>query len=134
MFFTFKLTARRILVITAAIIAVLLGCGLIRTAAAERGVPCKNDSDRIMWLAQYGVLADPTPVWVKDVVIGIDGADGWEQYCERLRKNGFDISDYEGKRATVHCYIGKGDNDGLGIRVISVRERAVAFEIESKSD
>ena len=131
MFITFKLTARKVLAITAAVIIIVLGCNAVKTALTERGVYCENDAERVMWLKQYGIVADPSPLWSKETVISTDGADGWDEYCARLKEEGFDISDCAGKKVTVYCYRGKGSNEGLNIRVLSIGGRAIGFDVES---
>lgn len=128
MFFTFKLTSKRILLITSVLVVVLLFCGFMRAAASEpKGVICKTDDERVAWLSEYGVTASPTLLWQKEATIGTDGI--WAQYADIIARYGFNLSDYEGKRAAVHCYMGTGEYLGKMIRVISVEDRVIAYEM-----
>ncbi len=127
MFFTFKLTSRRTLVITSAVIMLLLAIWFLGALLSESGAYCPTDEARIEWLLSNGITANEQPLWVREVTVGSGG--GWNEYRERLQQQGFDISQYDGKQATVYCYIGTDEYEGRFVRIVSIAERAVAFDI-----
>ncbi len=129
MFFTFKLTSRRTLIITSVVVVIMLVCGFIRAAANEIGVLCPDDTARIEWLETQGVFADTTPLWIRDVTVG--SGDGWDNYATRFISSDCSIIDLEGKRATIHCYMGVGEYADRFVRIVSIGERAVGYDVSN---
>ena len=127
MFVTIRLTLKRMVVITAAIIFALLIADLVRVAAYPQSERYVTHSARAEYLKERGFEIDQNPVSTTSLVIDEQGQSGWSDYAESLKSKGFDITDYFGQRVTVVSYRLKGKTD-QGVRVLLCDNRIVAYE------
>ena len=127
MFLTVRLTLKRMVVITAAIIVVLLIVDVVRVTVYPQSERYVTHSARAEYLKARGLDIDETPVSSTELVIDEQGKSGWSDYAKSLKSKGFDITDYFGQRVTVVSYRLKGKTN-QGVRVLLCDNRIVAYE------
>ena len=127
MFVTIRLTLKRMVVITAAIIFALLVVDVAKEALHPQSERYVTHSARAEYLKEQGFEIDQNPVSTTSLVIDEQGQSGWSDYAESLKSKGFDITDYFGQRVTVVSYRLKGKTD-QGVRVLLCDNRIVAYE------
>lgn len=111
--FTAKLNRRRILAGAAAAVlvcaavagaVVLLGGrgAAVSTAASPKGV--KTNEDRVAYLQSYGWTVVPEAVRVEELIIPEEFDDTYTQYLALQSGQGFDLTQYSGKRVKRYTY------------------------------
>lgn len=109
---TAKLHRGRILAVAAAAVAVcgaLVGANVlggagaaVATAANPKGV--KSNEDRIAYLESYGWQVAPEPVAVEELVVPEEFDETYQQYLDLQSSQGFDLTEYSGKRVKRYTY------------------------------
>ena len=90
-------------------------CGVLLTAAGLGGrdaavsgvvspTGIKTNEDRIAYLESYGWVVGGQPVSVEELVIPEELDDGYSQYLELQASQGFDLTEYQGKRVKRYTY------------------------------
>ena len=128
MFITFKLTLKRLFIITAVIILAVLGLDVAKKIVMPRDGVYVTHAERAEYLKKQGIEVESEPADSKQTVIDEKGAAGWAEYGDRLKKQGFDITPYLGRRVTVEYYRVKGD-DQKAVRMLICDNRVVAYEV-----
>ena len=88
--------------------ALLLGAGLgsrgaaVSTGAAPDGV--RTNEDRIAYLADCGWQVSPQPVAVEELLIPESFDERYTQYLELQSSQGFDLTEYAGRRVKRYTY------------------------------
>ncbi|WP_297214453.1 DUF4830 domain-containing protein [uncultured Flavonifractor sp.] len=111
--FTAKVRKGRLLAVAAAAAVV---CGVLltgsflaggRDAAASASVSpkgVKTNEDRIAYLSSYGWLVSEEPLSVEELVIPETFDETYSQYLELQAAQGFDLTQYAGKRVKRYTY------------------------------
>lgn len=112
--FTAKLNRKKI--VLGAVAAVLL-CGAAvvavsamsaRGALAPNSPPStkgiKTNEDRVAYLEQYGWAVDPQPAAVEELLIPAEFDETYTQYLNLQTAQGFDLSEFCGKRVKRYAY------------------------------
>lgn len=111
--FTTKLRRGRIFACAVAAVllcgAVVTAAGLVNargaavsTAASPKGV--KTNEDRVAYLESYGWTVSGEPVSVEELVIPEEFDETYSQYLELQTGQGFDLTQYCGKRVKRYTY------------------------------
>ena len=109
--FTAKLHRGRILAVAAAAAAVcgvlagvnILGAGAaVSTAASPKGV--KSNEDRVAYLESYGWEVSEEPISVEELLVPEEFDETYAQYLELQSAQGFDLTQYCGKRVRRYTY------------------------------
>ena len=128
MFITFKLTLKKMFVFTAAIIIGVLCVDAVKNAMLPETVRCESVSDCAVYLKKQGVEVEAEPVYSNETVIDAEGKSGWQEYADRLKKQGFDITDYFGKKADIYCFRLK-DRPHKAARMLLCEKRVIGYEV-----
>ena len=128
MFIIFKLTLKKIFIFTAAIIMGVLCVDGVKKAVLPERPTCDNIADCVSYLKNQGFEVDAEPVYSKETVIDKEGNNGWQEYADRLKIKGFDITDYFGKRATVYCFSVKKENN-KAVRMLICEKSVIGYEV-----
>ena len=111
--FTAKVRKGRIVAVAAAAAAV---CGVLLAAAGLSGgrgtaasavvspKDVRTNEDRVAYLESYGWVVDQQPVSVEELIIPEQLDDSYSQYIELQASQGFDLTDYQGKRVKRYTY------------------------------
>ena len=111
--FTAKVRKGRIVAVAAAAAAV---CGVLLAAAGLSGgrgtaasavvspKAVRTNEDRVAYLESYGWVVDQQPVSVEELIIPEQLDDSYSQYIELQASQGFDLTDYQGKRVKRYTY------------------------------
>lgn len=111
--FTARVHRRRIAAVAAAAAVV---CGVlvaavsllnlrgtaVSTAASPKGI--KSEEDRVAYLESYGWTVSGEPVSVEELLIPEEFDETYTQYLELQIAQGFDLSEYRGKRVKRYTY------------------------------
>lgn len=111
--FTAKVSRRKLtaaaaaaLVLCGALVALFLFLGgqeeAVSALVDPRGV--STNEDRIAYLEQYGWTVDPEPVAVEELLIPDTFDDTYTQYLSLQSGQGFDLTQYCGKRVKRYAY------------------------------
>ena len=92
-----------------AVLCFLLGmalvlCALILAIGGGDGARVKTNEDRVKFLENLGWEIDPEPVAVTEVLIPKDFSDVYQKFNELQLEQGYDLSAYQGKKATIYAY------------------------------
>ena len=102
--------------IAAVALAAAVVCGVLltgsvlaegRDAAASAAVSpkgIKTNEDRIAYLSSYGWMVSEQPVSVEELIIPEEFDDTYSQYLELQAAQGFDLTEYAGKRVKRYTY------------------------------
>ena len=102
--------------IAAVALAAAVVCGVLltgsvlaegRDAAASAAVSpkgIKTNEDRIAYLSSYGWMVSDQPVSVEELIIPEEFDDTYSQYLELQAAQGFDLTEYAGKRVKRYTY------------------------------
>lgn len=102
--------------IAAVALAAAVVCGVLltgsvlaegRDAAASAAVSpkgIKTNEDRIAYLSSYGWMVSDQPVSVEELIIPEEFDDTYRQYLELQATQGFDLTEYAGKRVKRYTY------------------------------
>ena len=102
--------------IAAIAVAAVVVCGVLvagsilvggRDAAASAAVDpkgVKTNEDRIAYLGSYGWTVSEEPIAVEELVIPEEFDETYSQYLELQASQGFDLTDYCGKRVKRYTY------------------------------
>ena len=88
----------------------------------DDAVLCKTDTDRVMYLKTQGLVDDPTPLWVKQTVLG----GSWAEYAKQMSGK---VEDYLGSSVTLYCYPLKQGADADCVRVVCCGDEVVGFDL-----
>ena len=111
--FTARLTRGRLV---AGLAAAALLCGAVFTAAGALGgedmaasaaVSPKNirtNQDRVAYLASFGWEVSPDPVAVEELILPEQADETYQSYLDLQAGQGFDLSEYAGKRVKRYTY------------------------------
>jgi len=111
--FTAKIRKGRIaaVALAAAVVCGVLLTGSVlaegRDAAASAAVSpkgVKTNEDRIAYLSSYGWMVSDQPVSVEELIIPEEFDDTYSQYLELQASQGFDLTEYAGKRVKRYTY------------------------------
>lgn len=73
----------------------------------ELNLRASNASERIAYLAQFGLSVNEKPIDVKEVIIPSEFDDVYKNYNEIQLEQGFDLTQYASKRVKQWTYIVK---------------------------
>lgn len=89
-------------VLVAAVSLLNLRGAAVSTAASPKGV--KSEEDRVAYLESYGWTVSGGPVAVEELLIPEEFDETYTQYLELQSAQGFDLSEYRGKRVKRYTY------------------------------
>jgi len=89
-------------VLVAAVSLLNLRGAAVSTAASPKGV--RSEEDRIAYLESYGWTVSEEPVSVEELLIPEEFDETYTQYLELQSAQGFDLSQYRGKRVKRYTY------------------------------
>ena len=86
-----------------------LGGGASQAASASAAAlpspkSVKTNEDRVAYLEQYGGTVDPEPAAVEELLIPETFDETYAQYLDLQASQGFDLTDYCGKRVKRYTY------------------------------
>ncbi len=75
-------------------------------AAASASAPkkVKTNDDRVAYLEYYGWQVNPEPIAVEELLIPEEFDETYEEYLELQTSQGFDLTEYCGKRVKRYTY------------------------------
>ena len=73
-------------------------------SAATGPAGVRSNEDRIAYLESYGWVVGDQPVSVEELVIPEELDDSYSQYLELQASQGFDLTEYQGKRVKRYTY------------------------------
>lgn len=110
--FTAKLHRGRILAVAAAAVVVcgaLVGANVlsgkgaaVATAVSPKGV--KTNEDRVAYLESYGWQVSAKPIAVEELAVPEEFDETYQQYLDLQSSQGFDLTEYCGKRVKRYTY------------------------------
>ena len=110
--FTAKVRRGRIAAVAAAAVevcgvltaALLLGArgAAVSTSASPKGV--RSNEDRVAYLESFGWTVSPEAVMVEELCIPETFDETYTQYLELQQSQGFDLTEYQGKRVKRYTY------------------------------
>ncbi len=78
------------------------GALALDTPPSPKGM--KTNEDRIAYLEEYGWTVDPQPAAVEELLIPTEFNETYTQYLNLQTSQGFDLSEYCGKRVKRYAY------------------------------
>ena len=104
---TTKVSRTKLAAIVAAIVAVVVLAAVI--IAAKQGLPEEpaaggTNEARVAFLARYGWEVNAEPVRTQIVTIPTEDSEVFSRYNELQKSQGFDLTQYAGRRATQYVY------------------------------
>lgn len=110
--FTAKVRRGRIAAVAAAAVvvcgvltaAVVLGTrgAAVSASASPKGV--RTNEDRVAYLESFGWMVSPEAVSVEELRIPEEFDETYTQYLELQKSQGFDLTEYQGKRVKRYTY------------------------------
>ena len=112
--FTAKLKRERLIAGAAAVaalcavVAIAVGVisvrgGTVSASADQKGV--KTNEDRVAYLESFGWTVEPEPLAVEELLIPEEFDETYTQYLELQSSQGFDLTQYCGKRVKRYTYV-----------------------------
>lgn len=111
--FTAKLRKGRIFAVAAAAVIVcgvlvaatgVLGTRSATAAATASPKGIKTNEDRVAYLEHYGWLVSPEPPTTEELTIPKEFDETYSQYLQLQADQGFDLTQYQGKRVKRYTY------------------------------
>ena len=96
---TAKLRRGRLAAGAAALLLALCGAGVL---ASPKGI--KTNEDRVAYLESYGWTVSPEAVSVEELLIPEEFDETYDQYLALQAQQGFDLTQYRGKRVKRYTY------------------------------
>ena len=101
--------------IAAVAAAAAVGCGILVTAGLQGGRSAaasavvspkgvKTNEDRVAYLESYGWAVSAEPISVEELIIPEEFDETYTQYLALQEGQGFDLTDYRGKRVKRYTY------------------------------
>ena len=124
---SFKTSKKKIAIIAAAVILVLVGCVLIFTGGREETfavsamgkyrLEAADNTARIGFLKQFGWKVNEEPVEITEIIIPATFNETYEKYNDIQKEQGLDLSRYCGERCKRWTYeVTNYPNAGEGVR------------------
>ncbi len=90
-----------------------------------------SNEDRLAYLSACGCTAEPEPVQTQEVSIPKEFNEVFTRYNELQKAQGFDLSDYAGKRARRYVYQLVDHPDGTDVHatLIVCQDRVIAADL-----
>ena len=79
-----------------------LPAGVEKTAPSPAKV--RSNEDRVAYLAEYGWDVSPEPVSTEELLIPEEMGDTYQEYLRLQQEQGFDLTQYAGKRVKRYTY------------------------------
>ena len=79
-----------------------LPAGVEKTAPSPAKV--RSNEDRVAYLAEYGWDVSPEPVSTEELLIPDEMGDTYQEYLRLQQEQGFDLTQYAGKRVKRYTY------------------------------
>ena len=106
---------RRALALGGLLAAVLVCAGSVlpafsptRPVGVEQSVPSpakvRSNADRVAYLEEYGWEVSPEPLSTEELVIPEEMDERYQEYLALQQEQGFDLSEYAGKRIKRYTY------------------------------
>lgn len=73
-------------------------------ASVETSKKVKSNEDRISYLENYGWQVDPDPIAMEELLIPEEFDETYEEYLALQSSQGFDLTEYCGKRVKRYTY------------------------------
>lgn len=91
-----------------AVVAIAVGVisvrgGTVSASADQKGV--KTNEDRVAYLESFGWTVQPEPLAVEELLIPEEFDETYTQYLELQSSQGFDLTQYCGKRVKRYTYV-----------------------------
>lgn len=91
-----------------AVVAIAVGVisvrgGMVSASADQKGV--KTNEDRVAYLESFGWTVEPEPLAVEELLIPEEFDETYTQYLELQSSQGFDLTQYCGKRVKRYTYV-----------------------------
>ncbi len=91
-----------------AVVAIAVGVisvqgGTVSASADQKGV--KTNEDRVAYLESFGWTVEPEPLAVEELLIPEEFDETYTQYLELQGSQGFDLTQYCGKRVKRYTYV-----------------------------
>jgi hypothetical protein len=127
-----KLCVAILIGLGAVLVAVVLLSGAIGRGGNEAERAASNE-DRVRYLAELGWEVGPEPLEEKEILIPQEFSGVFEEYNKLQKQQGFDLSRYAGKEATLYSYqvMNYPSPDTVLADLYIVGSRVVAGDIHS---
>lgn len=136
---------RRKLALGALAAAVLCCCALLvgalvpadRQAQAYAAVNTKGirtNEDRIEFLSEYGWQVKENPVTVEELIVPKEFDESYDEYLSLQAEQGFDLTEYAGKRVKRYTYEitnYPGGEGGIRVNLLVCRNTVIGGEVLS---
>jgi len=103
------------------------------TVEGDTALPTEvsSNEERLTYLKACGYTADPEPIQTQEVSIPKEFNEVFTRYNELQQSQGFDLSDYAGKRAKRYVYRLTEHPDGEGVHatLIVYQDRVIAADL-----
>lgn len=142
--FTAKVRRGRIAAVAAAAVvvcgvltaAVVLGTrgAAVSASASPKGV--RTNEDRVAYLESFGWMVSPEAVSVEELRIPEEFDETYTQYLELQKSQGFDLTEYQGKRVKRYTYQltnYPNQTEPVQIALLVYKNRVVGGQIQSAS-
>ncbi len=104
----------------------------ITDVAGMKEAKLKNNEDRVLLLEGYGWVIDKEPLEFMEVKIPNEFDGVYNEYNEIQKKQGFDLSEYAGKRVMRYTYKinnHPSNEDGVVANIIVYKSKLIAGDV-----
>ena len=109
-----------------------LPAGVEKTAPSPAKV--RSNEDRVAYLAEYGWDVSPEPVSTEELLIPDEMGDTYQEYLRLQQQQGFDLTQYAGKRVkryTYEIYNYPSGEAGVQANLLVYRKTVIGGEVLS---
>ena len=105
-----------------------------QTSSDNMLVSAETHKERMNFISQYGWQVEEEPVEIKEVIIPEEFDDVYTAYNDIQRSQGFDLTEYAGKRAkrwtyTVKNYEGYENEECININLLVIDGRVIGGDV-----
>ena len=105
---------------------------------AEQSIPSpakvRSNADRVAYLSEYGWEVSPEPLSTEELLIPAEMDESYQEYLALQQEQGFDLSEYAGKRVkryTYEIYNYPSGETGVQANLLVCRNTVVGGEVLS---
>ena len=140
-FISLRINKRKLLTFAGAVLAVIISAAVVPCFSVKQtsnnsdlNLSAQNESERKAFLSQFGIVVSDEPNEVIEVIIPSEFNDVYNNYNEIQKAQGFELSDYRGKRVKrwtykVLNYPGYEDSDTIYVNVLIYKGEVIGGDI-----
>ncbi len=140
---TARLPKKRLMAASAAVLCCVFAVLAFALTAAGRAVAVsaevknvKTNDDRLAYLSGLGWQVSPQPIATEELLIPQEFGDSYQSYLELQSSQGFDLTQYRGKRVKRYTYQLTNypvQDEPVQIALLVYKGRVVGGQIQSSS-